>query len=133
MQALRSASLSELQSVEGIGPRTARSVVDWFALPRNQEVIDKLGRAGVRMEAESAPKAPQPLAGLTFVITGTLPTLSREKAQELIEARGGKVTTSVSSKTDYLVLGENPGSKLAKAQSLGIKIIGEDELRGLVD
>jgi len=94
-------------------------------------VVDKLRRAGLRMQAELPSEVPQALAGLTFVIPGTLPTMSRDQAQGFIEARGGKVTGSVSKKTDYLLLGENPGSKLAKAQALGTKIISEDELREL--
>ncbi len=131
MEALAGASVEQLESIEGIGPRIAHSVVDWFGRPRHQEVIEKLRRAGVRMQAEAVATLPQPLAGLTFVITGSLPTMSRDEAQAFIEARGGKVTGSVSQKTDYLLLGENPGSKLAKAQSLGTKIIGEEELQKL--
>jgi DNA ligase (NAD+) len=131
MQALAGASPEELESIEGIGPRIAHSVVDWFSRPRHQEVIEKLRRAGVCMQAEATEALPQPLAGLTFVITGTLPTMSRDEAQAFIEARGGKVTGSVSPKTDYLLLGENAGSKLAKAQSLGTKIISQEELQKL--
>jgi DNA ligase (NAD+) len=131
MEALAVASPEELEFIEGIGPRIAHSVVDWFSRPRHQEVIEKLRQAGVRMQAEAAEALPQPLAGLTFVITGSLPTMSRDEAQAFIEARGGKVTGSVSQKTDYLLLGENPGSKLAKAQSLGTKIISEEELQKL--
>ena len=84
------------------------------------------------MQASAPAKTPQPLAGLTFVVTGTLPTMSRDQAKAFIEAHGGKVTGSVSKKTDYLLLGENPGSKLAKALSLGTQLIGEEELRELV-
>jgi DNA ligase (NAD+) len=131
MDALAGASVEDLEAIEGIGPHIAQSVVDWFSRPRHQQVIDKLRRAGLRMQAEAPAEAPQPLAGLTFVITGTLPTMSRDQAKAFIEARGGKVTGSVSRKTDYLLSGENPGSKLAKAQSLGTKIIGEEELREL--
>jgi DNA ligase (NAD+) len=131
MDGLAGAGVKDLESVEGIGPHIAQSVVDWFSRPRHRQVIDKLRRAGLRMQAEVSSEAPQPLAGLTFVFTGTLPTMSRDQAKTLIEARGGKVTGSVSKKTDYLLLGENPGSKLAKAQSMGTKIIGEEELRGL--
>jgi NAD-dependent DNA ligase len=110
--------------------RIARSLVtfDLAGLPVNQ----KITQASLMMEAEASAEMPQPLAGLTFVLTGTLPTMSRDQAKALIEARGGKVTGSVSKKTDYLLLGENPGSKLAKAQSLGTKITGEKELRELV-
>jgi DNA ligase (NAD+) len=132
MDALAGATVEELERVEGVGPHIAQSVVDWFGRPRHQQVIDKLRKAGLRMQAEVLAEAPQPLAGLTFVITGTLPTMSRDQAKAFIEARGGKVTGSVSKKTDYLLLGENAGSKLAKAQSMGTKIIGEEELRELI-
>jgi DNA ligase (NAD+) len=132
---LAHATLEDLQTVEGVGPRIAQSVVDWFSRPRHHEVIEKLRAAGLRMEmemeAEGASRAARSLTGLTFVITGALPTLSREEAKALIEANGGKVTESVSKNTDYLVLGEAPGSKLAKAQTLGTKIVGEEELQKL--
>lgn len=131
-EALASAGEEGLQSVEGIGPRIARSVVDWFSRPRHQEVIEKLRQAGLRLQAETVEQMPQPLQGLSFVITGTLPTLSREEAADFIQAHGGKITGSVSKKTDYLLLGENPGSKLAKAQELGTRIINEQGLRQLV-
>ncbi len=134
MDTLANATVEELEAIEGIGPHIAQSVVDWFSRPRHRQVIEKLRRAGVRMEAEvtAAPPSARPLAGLTFVITGTLPTMTRDEAKAFIEAHGGKVTSSVSKKTDYLLLGENPGSKLAKAQSLGIKIINEEELKEMV-
>jgi DNA ligase (NAD+) len=132
LDGLSSATTDDLEAIEGIGPHIAHSVVDWFSRPRNQEVIEKLRRAGLQMEAErgAAPSA-QPLAGLTFVVTGTLPTMSRNQAADFIRTHGGQVTGSVSKKTDYLVVGENPGSKLGRAQSLGTKIIGEEELRAL--
>jgi DNA ligase (NAD+) len=129
---LAKATVEGLQRVEGVGPHIAQSVVNWFSRPRHRQVIEKLRRAGLQMEAEVA-QAPGPLTGLTFVITGNLPTLSRDEAKAFIEAHGGKVTDSVSQKTDYLVLGEAPGSKLAKAQALGTKLIGEGELRKLVE
>jgi DNA ligase (NAD+) len=131
VDALAGARVEDLETVEGIGPHIAQSVVDWFSRPRHRQVIDKLRRAGLHMRAEVSAESPGPLAGLTFVITGTLPTMSRDQAAAFIEARGGKVTGSVSQKTDYLLLGEHPGSKLAKAQSLGTKIIGEEELSEL--
>ena len=102
------------------------------ARPANQKVLKKLKAAGVwPMSPVGAQRAvPEgALTGMTFVVTGTLPTLSRDEAKEFIESNGGKVTDSVSKKTSYLVLGENPGSKLEKAKSLGVKIIGEEELR----
>lgn len=127
------ASLEDLQMVEGIGPNIAQAVYDWFRRPANQQVLAKLRLAGVW--PSEAPRLVQSgggaFAGKTFVITGTLPTLSREGAKELIEARGGKVTDSVSKKTSYLVLGENPGSKLDKARSLGVPILDEAALHEL--
>jgi DNA ligase (NAD+) len=138
MDALAGATVEELETIEGIGPHIAQSVVDWFSRPRHRELIEKLRRAGVSMKAEMAAiqpgvatESPLPLASLTFVITGTLPTMSRDEAKVFIQAHGGKVTGSISQKTDYLLLGENPGSKLAKAQSLGTKVISEEELRKL--
>jgi DNA ligase (NAD+) len=131
---LSSSTLDELQSIEGIGPNIAEAIVDWFARPRNQQVLEKLKRVGIwpsAPEASEAAHAPKNFDGKTFVVTGTLPTLSREAAKEFIEARGGKVTDSVSKKTDYLVLGENPGSKLEKAKSLNIEILDEATLRRL--
>lgn len=125
----------ELQTIEGIGPNIAQAIEDWFSRPANLKVLSKLKAAGVwpSTAAKLAPGDQEdlPLAGLTFVITGTLPTLSREEAKALIESAGGKVTDSVSKKTSYLVLGENPGSKLAKAQSLELQIIDENSLRKL--
>jgi DNA ligase (NAD+) len=134
LDALSAATVEDLQTVEGIGPQIAESVVQWFVRPRHQEVIRKLQAAGVRTTAEvsAAPAGATPLRGLTFVITGTLPTMSRDQARTLIEGAGGQVTDSVSKKTDYLVLGESPGSKLTRAQTLGVKVIGEEELRRLV-
>jgi DNA ligase (NAD+) len=131
MEALAAARVEDLQDIEGVGPHIAAGVVEWFERPRNQQVVHKLRQAGVRMQAEARAEGPQPLAGLTFVVTGTLPTLSRDQAKALIESRGGKVSGSVSGKTDYLVLGENPGSKLAQARSLGTRVIDEAELRRL--
>jgi DNA ligase (NAD+) len=131
---LASASAEDLEGVEGIGPIVASTIVDWMNTPANKKLLGKLKAAGVWPETsqhEDA-EAPQTLSGLTFVITGTLPTWSREKAKEMIERHGGKATGSVSSKTDYLLAGESPGSKLQKAQSLEVKIIDEDALRALI-
>jgi len=128
------ASQEELEVIEGVGPRIAESVVEWFSRPANQALIKKFRRAGVPLEITSQQAkgdASQSLAGLTFVITGTLPTWSRNDAQAFIEQHGGKVTGSVSKKTNYLVLGENAGSKLTKAQALGIPTLDEDSLKEL--
>jgi DNA ligase (NAD+) len=108
--------------------------VDWFARPANQQVLEKLLSAGVWPQAErpaSDRGLPQTLSGLTFVITGTLPTWKREDAKEFIEAHGGKLSDSISKKTSYLVLGSDPGSKYQKAQSLGVPFLDEDGLRKL--
>ena len=135
LTALAAATAEGLQSIEGVGPPIAQSVVDWFSRPRHQDVIRKLREAGVRTRAQPHTTAPSeaPLAGLTFVITGTMPTMSRDQAKSLIEAGGGKVVGSVSGKTDYLVGGENPGGKLARAQSLGVHIITEEQLRQMAE
>jgi DNA ligase (NAD+) len=134
--ALARASLDELTSIPGIGPRIGESIVQWFANPRHQQLIGKLEAAGVRTVAEPAAQpglpATQPLAGCTFVITGTLPSLSRSEARELIEAHGGKVSSSVSGNTAYLLCGEKPGSKLRKAEQLGVPVIDEQGLRSMV-
>ncbi len=135
IEALQQADQSDLEAVEGVGPRIAESIVAWFERPANQTLIDKLRRAGVTLAAErdtSTPAQPQTLADLTFVITGTLPTWSRTEAKAFIEQHGGKVTGSVSSKTDYLVAGEKAGSKLTKAQSLHIPVLDEAGLKELV-
>ena len=131
LDALAAATQEELEAIEGIGPNIAAAIVDWFSRPRNREVLRKLKAAGVWPVERAAPaEAPAlPLDGLTFVITGTLPTMSRAEAKAFIQARGGKVTGSVSRKTDYLLAGENPGSKLQKAQALGIPVIDEAALR----
>jgi len=129
---LSKASVAELETIEGIGPNIAEAIVDWFDRPANQKVLKKLRAAGMWPQAEHRDEgAPQPLAGLTFVITGTLPNLSRQEAKEFIESRGGKVISSVSSKTDYLVAGESPGSKLDKAQELNVPILDEAALKDL--
>ncbi|MEW6242620.1 MAG: NAD-dependent DNA ligase LigA, partial [Chloroflexota bacterium] len=136
LDALAKAKSDDLQQIEGVGPNTAEAIVDWFARPMNQKVLKKLKSVGMwpaggRSSVVSG-QASEKLTGLTFVITGTLPTFSRDDAKAFIESHGGKVTDSVSKKTSYLVLGESPGSKFDKAKSLGVKIIGEEELRKLV-
>jgi DNA ligase (NAD+) len=127
------ASAEDLQMIEGIGPNIAEAIVDWFSRKRNRSVLEKLRAAGVWPTSVGTAPAPSggPLAGMTFVVTGTLAGFSREGVKELIESHGGKVTDSVSRNTSYLMLGEAPGSKLEKAKALGVKIIGENELRML--
>jgi DNA ligase (NAD+) len=131
MDALEAAGLDELVQVEEVGGIIAESIKAFFELPRNREVIERLKSAGVNME-EEAPQGPQPLAGLTFVLTGGLGAMTREEATEAIESRGGKVTSSVSRKTDYVVAGRDPGSKYDKAVQLGVPIIGEKELEDML-
>ena len=129
IDALAAATEEELEAIEGIGPRIAGAVVDWFRRPRHRQIVEKLRRAGVRL-AEEAPAevGPQPLAGLTFVITGTL-SRPRQEVAAMIERYGGKVTGSVSGRTDYLVAGENPGgAKYRRAQELGVPVIDEAQL-----
>ena len=131
---LMDASQEALNVIEGIGPRIAESVHEWFQLQPNRDLIARFAAAGVRVAEERKvvpPAAALPFIGKTFVVTGTLPTFSREEAQDYIKARGGKVAGSVSSKTSYVVVGEAAGSKLTKAQELGIPTITEEELRAM--
>jgi DNA ligase (NAD+) len=130
---LSSASVEELMNIGGLGPNIAESIVDWFSKPSNKKLLGKLKNIGVWPIADrKASQASGKLSGLTFVVTGTLPTLSRDGVKELIESNGGKVIDSVSKKTSFLVLGESPGSKLEKAQSLGVKIVDEAGLKKLI-
>ena len=131
LRVLIDASRTLLQ-IEGLGPILAKGIVDWFADSYNRDLLEKMRAAGVSMEAEKRQTAGDSLAGLIFVLTGTLATLSREEASELIVAHGGKVTGSVSSKTSYVLMGESPGSKAEKARQLGVPIIGEDDLRHMI-
>ena len=133
LDALSKATVDELQDIEGVGPNIAEAIVDWFARPANQKLLGKLKSAGVWPTASSVVDrlSSGALSGLTFVVTGTLANFTRQGIKEYLQSNGGKVVGSVSKNTDYLVLGENPGSKLAKAQELGVKIINEDELRKL--
>ncbi len=133
---LMDAPQADLNAIEGIGPRIAESVHEWFQLPPNRALIRKFAEAGVQVAEDRPtplPASALPLAGKTFVVTGTLPSLSREEAQAYIKAHGGKVAGSVSSKTSFVVAGEAAGSKLAKAEALGISVVSEEELRAMVD
>jgi len=134
IDALASAGAEKLEAVEQIGPVVADSIATYFAAAPNMKVIEKLRKSGVNMRGEAKPRrkaAGGKLAGKTLVLTGTLPSLTREEASALIVAAGGKVSGSVSRKTDYVVAGESTGSKLSKAESLGVKIIDESDLRKL--
>ncbi|MCC6458068.1 MAG: NAD-dependent DNA ligase LigA [Caldilineaceae bacterium] len=134
---LMQASAEELGEIPGIGSRIADSVADYFALEPNRALIQKFAAAGVRVADEVVEESHEPGArpweGQVFVVTGTLPSMTRDEAKEYIEARGGKVTGSVSSKTDYVVVGENAGSKLDKARQLGVRTLEEAELRALAE
>jgi DNA ligase (NAD+) len=132
MDAIAKATVEELQKAEEVGPKVAESVYQFFREPRNRELIHRLRAAGLQFEYQSTRPKAGPLHGLTFVLTGTLPNLSRDEAKHRIEAASGKVTGTVSKKTDYVVAGSDPGSKLDKAQQLGIKVIDEQQLLDLV-
>jgi DNA ligase (NAD+) len=133
MDAIVAASPETLRESEGIGPEVAGSVALFFEQAANRETVDRLRAAGLDLTAPKRERAAAgPLAGKTFVLTGTLPTLSRERASELIVEAGGKVTGSVSKKTDYVVAGDDPGSKYAKAQQLGIDVLDETALLALL-
>jgi len=132
LDAIAGAGVEELRQAEEVGPKVAESVFEFFRERRNGELIERLRGAGLQFEYRSTRSKTGTLEGLTFVLTGTLPELSREEAKQRIEAAGGKVTGTVSKKTDYVVAGADPGSKLDKARGLGIKVIAERELLDLI-
>ena len=134
LDGLAEANLDALEDVEGIGPKVARAICDWFTQPANIAILAKLREAGVWPELSTAGEGEteRVLEGLTFVLSGTLPTLSRSAAKALIQLHGGKVTGSISKKTDYLVAGESPGSKLERARDLGVPVIDEPRLIALI-
>ena len=127
MDALLAATPEELERVQEVGPRVAAAVHEFFAEQRNRELIERLRTAGLTFDAERRNRTAK-LEGLTFVLTGTLPTLTRDDAKDRIEASGGRVSGSVSKKTSYVVAGEEAGSKLDKARDLKVPVIGEAEL-----
>jgi len=129
---LAKATEEELVEAEEVGPRVAEAIQEFFQEKRNREVVEKLRKAGLQFEQKQTRQTGGTLAGKQFVLTGTLPTYSRDQAKQLIEERGGRVVGSVSKKTDYVVVGADPGSKLEKARALGIKILDEAELRKLL-
>jgi len=131
MDALMAAATEEIEAVHTIGHTMAAALHAWLAEPRNRETVAKLAAAGVKLTEERPKPAEGPFTGLAFVITGTHPTLSRTQMEEFIQQRGGRITGSVTRKTDYLVVGEDAGSKLAKAQELGVKLLSEDALVAL--
>jgi DNA ligase (NAD+) len=132
IEAIKNASAEELERAEEVGPRISHAIVDFFARPANRELIEHLKTAGLKMTAEKKQRTTQ-LAGLTLVLTGTLPNLSREQAKAMIEAAGGKVSGSVSKKTSYVIAGEEAGSKLDKAQELKVPVLDEAGLIKLLE
>jgi len=133
MNAIRAASLEELAGVEGVGGVIADAVREWFAIDWHVAIVDKWAAAGVRMADDTDDSAPKTLAGLTVVVTGSLAGFSRDEAKEAIVSRGGKAAGSVSRRTDYVVIGENAGSKADKAEQFGVTVLGEDAFRRLLD
>lgn len=132
LPALLNADQETLQEVEGIGPIVARSIAAWAEQPRNREVVERLAAAGVTMEQESTGPEDGLLQGLTLVVTGTLSSMSRVQAEERIRELGGKLTSSVSKKTSALIAGDGPGSKLAKAEKLGVRVLDEEAFLALL-
>jgi DNA ligase (NAD+) len=128
MSALASGSAEEIGEVRGIGPAIADAVAGFFAEPRNRKLVERLEKLGLTLKETATATGPRPLADQTYVVTGTLPTLSRQQARDLIESAGGHVTDSLSKKTTALVVGADPGSKLDKAKALGVEQIDEAEL-----
>ena len=125
MDAISKASVAELSDIDGLGETIAQSIVEWFAIDWHRQIISKWQSAGVVMQAQAAADLPQTLANLTFVVTGGLDNFTRDSIAETITAHGGKAASAVSKKTDYVLVGSDPGSKLAKAQELGVKVIDE--------
>ncbi|WP_442853102.1 NAD-dependent DNA ligase LigA [Arthrobacter sp. MA-N2] len=133
MDAIRAASEEELANVDGVGPTIAAALKEWFAVDWHREIVDSWAAAGVRMVDERDAGVQRNLEGLTIVVTGSLPTLSRDEAKEAIIIRGGKAAGSVSKNTSYVVAGENAGTKLDKAEQLGIRVLDEDGFKALLD
>jgi DNA ligase (NAD+) len=125
MDAISKASVTELSNIDGLGETIAQSITEWFAIDWHRDIIAKWQKAGVIMQAQASAELPQTLADLTFVVTGGLESFTRDSIAETITAHGGKAVASVSKKTDYVLVGSDPGSKLAKAQELGVTIIDE--------
>jgi len=130
--AIAEADREQLEEVEEVGPRIAEAIEDFFAADRNRELMEQLRQSGLQLEQQRAPASDGALAGQTFVLTGTLPSLTRDEAAEKIRAAGGKVTGSVSSKTDYVVAGDKAGSKLDKARKLEVPVLDEEGLLDLL-
>jgi DNA ligase (NAD+) len=132
LDALQNASVEAIDDIEGIGPILAKGIAEWFADERHRKLLDKFRAVGINPQNEAKVAAGDGLSGSTFVLTGTLPTLTREEAEALIESHGGKVSGSVSKKTSYVLMGDTPGSKADKARSLGVPIISEEQLLEMI-
>jgi len=132
IEAIANATAAELADVDGVGPTIADAIVEWFDEDWHRAIVAKWTRAGVTVAQLQTKSAPQTLAGLTFVLTGSLTSYTRDEAGELIAERGGKVSSSVSKKTSYLLVGEDPGSKLARAQEVGVPVIDETQFQKLL-
>jgi DNA ligase (NAD+) len=132
IDAIAAASVEEITAVEGVGPTIAEAIQEWFTVDWHREIVEKWRAAGVTLAEERVDTGPKPLVGMTVVVTGTLEDFSREGATEAIAAQGGKVTGSVSKKTDFVVVGDTPGSKYDKAVSLGVPILDEAGLKVLL-
>ena len=133
MEKLKMASLEELQKIRDIGPVVARSISNWFQEKRNLEFLEKLRKSGLEVESQKPETKSQKLRGLTFVLTGGLETMTRERAKEKIRLLGGEISGEVSKKTDYVICGKEPGSKYEKAKQLGIKIFNEQKFLKLIE
>jgi len=132
IEKMKKASLAELQKIKDIGPVVAQSIYNFFREKRNNEFLEKLKKVGVKIQYQKTKSKKQKLKGLTFVFTGGLETMTREEAKEKVRLLGGEVSESVSKKTDFVVVGKEPGSKLAKAQKLNVKIINEEQFKDLL-
>jgi DNA ligase (NAD+) len=121
------------QSIDGIGPKASRSMNSWFSSPANIAMLEKMRDCGVRIVPARQPARKTPLDGKIFVLTGELERFTRDEAKAIIRERGGKVASSVSRKTDYVVFGGDPGSKYTKARELGVALLDEDAFRKLVE
>jgi DNA ligase (NAD+) len=134
LDALLSAGEEELQAVEEVGPNTAKAIVAWFSHPRHRELVEKLRGHGVNFRSrQSRPSADGALAGKAVVITGALPGITRDEAARRLEAAGAKISGSVSRKTDFVLTGEAAGSKLEKAQTLGVRVVAWEEMLRILE
>ena len=132
MENLQKASFDDLQKITDVGPIVAKSIHNWFKNKKNSEFLEKLKEAGVKIQYQKSKIKNQKLQGLTFVLTGSLETLAREKAKEIIRQLGGDISESVSKNTNFLIAGKEPGLKYEKAKKLGVKIINKEEFLKIV-